>query len=751
MADDKNLIPGTDYKKEIGSVNGQPIFERKFISEPIESNIIRTDASWVARAFLVPEDSFEEEEGDITIRGRYFSTVMLKHTDTTLGGNFGINSRPQFNWYSDIRSPGRIKKRLGNNGGNININESQKDGNVAFTSGNYGLGRYYSEAIDDNTEEIYLTFGVPQYNSLTGFFSGAYDREMSILARKGRVSVVDKVMNGLGNAIGSIFAIAAYPYITIPVWASRSVNTFFQFGTKKYYTLKPTMPLYWLAVQTLVNNVMVNMGIYPRTLDGILKKPLEQKQGQFNTGLEGGDDAAIQLDYFDYLSEMAPDIFDKERHIDVLAMAARAFRTEYEFQKAGANGNLEGYLTQKAEPSVAEKISKVLANFMSFGTYYGTPEACGASQAEGVGNPTKSSDEGSNSDEKKLEEGVKNSTDLMFEMDPRISPSGDKCQPGSPEDWVTYHDITTKGGVNYAIFKVDGVNNVSESFSNSIGESSISSTLNSVSSTARSARFSFADGNIGLGPIETLVKAGASAITNLVGGALEAASLGLSNAGGVVSGSAYVDIPKVWENSSANLPRINYTMKLVSPYGHPISQLQNIYIPLCMLLAGTLPLSAGHASYTSPFLVQVFHRGKHVCRLGMIDNVSVSRGVTNLPFTNKGKVLSIEVSFSITDLSSVMSMPISSGGWFEDNPDLNPDSVLYDYLGTLVGMSLYDQLDWGSRARALVAKKLSKWQVRTSPAYWGMVTGDIVNNVLPILPRIRQSVSNSLLSEMDNR
>jgi hypothetical protein len=126
------------------------------------------------------------------------------------------------------------------------------------------------------------------------------------------------------------------------------------------------------------------------------------------------------------------------------------------------------------------------------------------------------------------------------------------------------------------------------------------------------------------------------------------------------AGAAYVDIPKMWESSSASLPRMDFTMSLRSPYGNKISRLVNLYLPLSMLLAGALPLSTGKQSYTSPFLCEVYCKGRGQTRLGIIDSMTVTRGAGNTGWTQEGEPLGIDISFSVIDLSTIMSVPIAS-------------------------------------------------------------------------------------------
>ena len=108
------------------------------------------------------------------------------------------------------------------------------------------------------------------------------------------------------------------------------------------------------------------------------------------------------------------------------------------------------------------------------------------------------------------------------------------------------------------------------------------------------------------------------AAKDFVSGALNGMSFGLSNILQSIFGGAYIDMPNKWEDSESNLANVSYSMTLISPYNNPISQLQNIYIPLAMLMAGALPLGTGRSSYTSPFICSCFDRGVQHIRLCII-------------------------------------------------------------------------------------------------------------------------------------
>lgn len=281
-----------------------------------------------------------------------------------------------------------------------------------------------------------------------------------------------------------------------------------------------------------------------------------------------------------------------------------------------------------------------------------------------------------------------------------------RSTPSAIGEYIDALDAEFTDGSGFAIFCVDYTGQASESFSNSYGESELSNKLNSLSSTAKEFRFTVQDGNIAGGAIGSVLQGGLNAITDVVGGFAESVTLGMSNLMLGIAGSGYIDIPKHWQNSSASLPRQNYTATLISPYNNVFSHMINIYIPLAMLLAGAVPRSTGRSSYTGPFICQCFDRGRMQVQLGAIESLSITRGTSNLGYSLDGKALAIEVSWSVVDLSSIMHMPIGSGVFFSDaqGMGIDDDSVAANYLAVLAGQDMYSQIYAFPRALTRLAR-----------------------------------------------
>ena len=640
------------------------------------TNDFLLDKDWVKHAFSVSDTELSEPADIIN---RYWSSASAKFTDTRLGANIGINARPQFTRYSDIRVRGRLAGR--------------NDVTLGATKGNFGMGRYYSEAIDDPSQTIYMRFGVPQFNSLTNFLTRAFDSEQTVMARTGRAP---SIFYDLGKAAGTLVPVIAFPAISLTIIFGKVINSFFTRPTSKFYTLKPTMHLYWSAVNMLANTLAINMGILPK----IMGSDDSQKIGQ---------PFKLDQEYLTAIHNVMPDVFSQDNYFDIYALANKAqrlanqlFVNDFEQLNKGSSTDYTGYVkkdlsgngshsTYISDQNNKASLSARINNMFMFG-YYSSEDA-------------------------------KDRAEVDPRIDPNSSEGNERKDTSWFQDFINHFDSEFRDGSEFAVFKVEHTGSVSESFTNSTAESDLSQKLNSVSSQFRQARFSLADGNI-IGGVGEAIGGILGGAKDVVMGALDGATFGFSNLIAGLAGSGYMDIPNNWQSSSASLPRSSYTIKLISPYNNPISRMQNIIIPLSMLLAGTLPLSTGKQSYTSPFLCQIFDRGRCQKRLAIIESLSITRGTSNLPFDLRGNALAIDVSFTVVDLSSIMHMPLSTGKLLQTDMTLDEDNILSDYLAVLAGQDIYTQIYPMPKAKLAVAKKIMQVNKLSSPAYWSSLFHD---------------------------
>lgn len=657
-------------------LNDTAIFA-KTDSTDINSPYDLLDDYWVKSAFMISD---AELDNATDIANRYWSSASAKFTDSGIGNNFGINSPAQYTPYADFPQPGRLQGR---------VSPQPTD-----TSGNYGLGVYYSEAVDDTQQRIHMRFGVPRFNSLLNYFMRAFDTNQSTLARTGRLP---SVVYDITKTLGTYVAVVGAPAIAITVLGGRVAGYFFNRSTSKFYTMKPTMHLYWSTVNTLVNTLAINIGIFPKVMNA-----------NSDDTQQLGRPFVIDDAYLTAFREIAPDIFGSQNYFDVFAIANRAQRLanqihseEYQRFDASSPTDFTGYLNREitGDGTHSNKVMKKngeprLSDFLD--------ETFKLSRIF----EKKAADSGA------------------AETDPRIN---NDSPDGAPEDkswlkeYAAYFDSEFRMGSQFAVFNVDYTGPVTTSFSNTTGQSKLASKLNDASSNIREARFAMAEGNIIGGVIGELQEGLKDAAMGFINGVT--LDMGAFLKG--IMGDGFVDIPEHWMNSGVQLPETTYTMTLTATYNTPISRMTKLYIPICMLLAGALPRSIGKQAYTSPFLCQIYDKGRNQIRLGIIKSLSITAGSgSHIGFDHRGNPLSFDISMVVSDLSSVMHMPVSGGSLLSADMTLDEDNILSDYLAVLASQDIYTQIYPMAAARMNAAKaamNLGKW---SSPAFWAAATYD---------------------------
>lgn len=114
------------------------------------------DSSWLKSSFILKDTDVINggNYGDFIRKNRYSSTADMKFTSTSPGMNIAVNPKPQFTRYCDVRRKGKISTRP-----DVTVETKGHPNGL-------GMGPYYSEAIDDNQQRIFMRFGTPSYTPL---------------------------------------------------------------------------------------------------------------------------------------------------------------------------------------------------------------------------------------------------------------------------------------------------------------------------------------------------------------------------------------------------------------------------------------------------------------------------------------------------------------------------------------------------------------------------------------------------------
>lgn len=167
------------------------------------------------------------------------SITKGKFRDTSLGGNDAINCLYQFNHDDDIIHPYT---------------------SLLNTSGEKGMGRVYSEMIDDNQQIMYLSFGVPSFSGIVDFYKDSIDGTLAGLMTSGDFFTIENIGRTVGAAAGAIITLPFLPIIMLKKLGDIIPDLSKQTVTK-YYDLQTTMPLYYRCVNTMLSHLAVNMGL----------------------------------------------------------------------------------------------------------------------------------------------------------------------------------------------------------------------------------------------------------------------------------------------------------------------------------------------------------------------------------------------------------------------------------------------------------------------------------------------------------
>lgn len=730
-----------------------------------ETTII--DKDWVSSRFMVPD----KDLASLDRINRYYTTTGWKYTSTMLGSNFAINARPQFTRFADIKgnNPNAFTANITSNmpnasGGIAKARASlfervtvpmmqykhDHSAPVALVTKGIGMGRYYSEAIDDNATLVFMQFGVPRFNSLINFFTRAISYEDSYIANYGRYPVG----YAIGKFVGAYGMLCAFPLITTTIWAAKGALDFVFGGPYDYYYLEPAMHVYWSTVSSIVTFMTTELGL----ISPILKSNTVKQSSKI------GAPITINAEDLEQIAKMLPPgmVSPITGYIDVFAIATRTqalanaqTKAEYNAYKAdekAANsdfiGQVSNYLTDSVKRVPGKGLFSYLNNFLLLENYKDSDTSTPASSDPSVNSdmpddltpgsllertrknslyePMDDINAGTTDGEPKpKEDPTDNSTDknrnsMAEDGTYKALPEVDEKEAASWLDKLrSGFDSVTRNGGDWAVFAVDYQGSVSESFSSSYSDIETQGMIKSTSQAARNIKFQFAGGNFA----GEAVKEIAGAFKNVLMGVADSVSFGLSNVIATILGGAYTSIPKKWDDSEMSLPTISYKISLVSPYGNVISQMQNIYIPLAMLLAGALPLATGRSSYTSPFLCSIFNKGVQNIKLGMITSLSITRGTNNLGFTRNKIPLGIDVDFTVTDFSTVISAPVNSSIFKNFNVSLDDNTPFGNYIGVLCSRDLLTQKYFRPKALIKASRLLMAGSRTISPAAWGMLFG----------------------------
>lgn len=242
---------------------------------------------------------------------------------------------------------------------------------------------------------------------------------------------------------------------------------------------------------------------------------------------------------------------------------------------------------------------------------------------------------------------------------------------------------------NAIAFYINSDSSFTDSFGNETTESSLSTTINTLSDKAREIQFLLGTSRQAVGEAFDKVDGTLSAIKDQINSIVEKVAGGNSifttianSVKTIVSGGRML-FPQIWSNSTFS-KSYSISIKLTTPNTDKVSWWYNIYVPLCHLMALVLPRSEYVNSYTTPFLVKAFYKGMFNIDMGIITEMTFNKGKEG-SWTKDGLPTVVDVTFSIQDLYSSMGMT-STESMFKGKTLQNVSEM--DYVANLCGINI---------------------------------------------------------------
>lgn len=625
--------------------------------------------------------------------------------DTTLGGNTAINAPYQYTRFADIP-----ERRL-------------------FPDVGCGMGRWYSENIDDWGHNVHFRVGIPTYVGLLPFALRAINGPAARYVATGRSP---GTMSTIGKFIGYVVSAAFWEMTLLNMF----INNVLDMSSSRYYYLKPTMHQYWLTVQTILDSLSGNLGLYLNS---------DSNKGNMDASINGhatnGPSSA-------HILQQMPNTFrtptlgaHRSMAVDIHAVASRAQGLELqqrdkmfevtsnlgggitpeklasELERAMATGPLSSGHVGQLKPSVQNaSIQSYFEYMQKQDAYRDNTEKEGSDG--GYNTAFNNTISGGNETEKNnfvkdwFEKTVDSFTSVF--MDEKKSPKKAFKEALLSE---------LKDGAQWVSFRVaDSTSSVTESISNTAVPSDIANIFNQMAQTSRGVSFNLSGGKTGIGMVDDVVNTVVGGVGDLLVDAAASSMHFLNPIIGLMYG-ARIEMPKRWDNSQTNLSSTNFKIQLRAGYGNLMSYYQDILVPLAMLLAMALPRGTGKQSYGSPFYVQYYNKGRSQVSIGLISSLSITRGVGNAPWHRNGYPLAVDVDISIEDMSNIMFAPVNSnlvveGPGSATISSATDDSAFGDYLAVLSALGMAEQEYFGPRFKRKLYTLIHNFDSWLSPHRW---------------------------------
>ncbi|MGL6099479.1 MAG: hypothetical protein ACRC0G_07625 [Fusobacteriaceae bacterium] len=129
----------------------------------------------------------------------------------------------------------------------------------------------------------------------------------------------------------------------------------------------------------------------------------------------------------------------------------------------------------------------------------------------------------------------------------------------------------------------------------------------------------------------------------------------ITSSSAVLKNGGKMIFPEIWSDSSYS-KSYSIDVKLFSPYGDKLSIFLHVLVPFVHLFCMAAPRQLGVNGIMSPFLIRAFVKGDFACTMGIVESFSFKKAASGDGWTVDCLPTSIEVTMSISELYSSMSI-----------------------------------------------------------------------------------------------
>ena len=267
-----------------------------------------------------------------------------------------------------------------------------------------------------------------------------------------------------------------------------------------------------------------------------------------------------------------------------------------------------------------------------------------------------------------------------------------KYNSSADQDYSMFEEVTgISGGVSFAF---DPLSSITDSISNSTGESQFAGFINGLSAKARELEFMTGTvANFNMINSEDYE----ASIASLDDGTFSGITNAVNRVKSFINNTAHgvnVRFPLLWNDSNSS-KSYDLDMRFITPYSTTFCKWRYVLVPFFHVFCLAAPRSdTSVVNYKRPFLIRAFSKGYFNVEMGIIESLQWKRFGDGDMISEDGVPTQIDVTISFQDLYQQLAMSKTDGptaiGIFFNN------TGLMDMMGTLSGVNM-NRISLGER------------------------------------------------------